>query len=116
MRYMLFLYEDEDAFDALPPAEQERVIGEHMAYAEALRQSGVFVSGEPLDHSRNGKRIRHRDGRAAVEDGPFTDSKEQIGGFYIVEAEDLDAALDLAARAPTAATGTVEVRPVWAIQ
>ncbi len=111
MRFMFMLYDDENAFHALPATEQMRIVGEHMAYSEALRRSGAMVEGAPLDHTRLARRVR----AGRIENGPFTDSKEQLGGYYVIEAQDLDAALDWAVRCPAAAYGMVEVRPLWAI-
>ncbi|MEQ8178245.1 MAG: YciI family protein [Amphiplicatus sp.] len=115
MQYALLLYDNEDAWDTASEAEQGEVIGAHMAYTQALRDAGAYVGGEPLDHSRAAKAVRMRAGRVSVEDGPFTDSKEQLGGFYIIEAKDLDAALDWAARCPSSSYGQIELRPVLTI-
>ena len=112
MRYMFLIYDNEEIFHNSPESEQMKIIGEHMAYTDALRKAGAMVEGAPLDHSRAGRRIRG----ARIENGPFSDSKEQIGGYYMIEANDLDAALDWAARCPGAAYGTIEVRPVWTIK
>ncbi len=112
MRYMFMLYDDETSFHALPEAEQMKVVGEHMAYSEALRASGVLVEGAPLDHTREARRVR----AARIENGPFTDSKEQLGGYYVIEAKNLDAALDWAAKCPAASYGKIEVRPIWNIE
>ncbi len=109
MRYMFLLYENEDAFHALSEDEQRKIVSEHMTFSDALRKAGAMLHGAPLDHSRDARRIRSDH----VEDGPFTDSKEQLGGYYMIEAKDLDAALSWAARCPTASTGKVEIRPVW---
>ena len=112
MRYMFLIYDNEEIFHNSPESEQLKIVGEHMAYSDALRKAGAMVEGAPLDHSRAGRRIRG----AKVENGPFSDSKEQIGGYYMIEAKDLDAALDWAARCPGAAYGIIEVRPVWTIK
>lgn len=109
MKYLFLLYDDENHWDALPGEQKQETIGAYMAYSEAMKNAGAHIAGEPLDHSRNGKRIRGE----TVQDGPFADGKEQLGGFYMVEAKDLDEALDWAARCPCASTGHVEVRPVW---
>lgn len=108
MRYMFLIYDDENAFHALSEAEQMKIVGEHMAYSEALRSSGAMIEGAPLDHSRAGRRIRGD----RIENGPFTDSKEQLGGYYLIEAKNLDAALEWAARCPSATYGAIEVRPM----
>lgn len=115
MQYALLLYDDEDAWDAAPETEQRDVISAHMAYTQALKDVGAYIGGEPLHHSRLAKTLRTRDGRLHVEDGPFTDSKEQLGGFYVIEAKDLDAALDWAALCPAASYGRIEVRPVFTV-
>jgi hypothetical protein len=112
MRYMFLLYSDEDAFHNASEAEQMKIVGEHMAFSEALRKAGAMIEGAPLEHTRLSKRLRG----AKVEDGPFTDSKEQIGGYYMIEAKDLDAALDWAARCPSSSYGPIEIRPVWNIE
>lgn len=109
MKYLFLLYNDENHWDDLPAAQKRETVSAYMAYAEALKKAGAHIAGEPLDHSRNAKRIR----ADAVQDGPFADGKEQLGGFFMVEAQDLDDALDWAARCPCATMGHVEVRPVW---
>lgn len=115
MQFAFLLYDDEDAFAAASEAEQRDVVGKHMAYSQALRGAGAYIAGAPLDHTRASKRVSSPEGRVRVEDGPFTDAKEQIGGYYLIEARDLDAALDWAARCPAASYGRIEVRPVWVI-
>ena len=109
MKYLFLLYNDEDHWDALPAEQKQETIGAYMAYAEAMKKAGAHIAGEPLEHSRNGKRVR----TDTVQDGPFADGKEQLGGFFMVEAKDLDEALDWAARCPCATIGHVEVRPLW---
>ena len=109
MKYAFLLYDDENAFDAMPDGERFALIERYTAYTASLRAAEAFVAGEPLDHTRGAKRVRG----ATVEDGPFTDAKEQLGGFYVVEAENLDTALDWASKCPCALTGTIEIRPVW---
>lgn len=111
MKYLFLLYDNEDAWDAMEAAKKNEIYGAYMAYTEALRKAGAHIAGEPLSHSREGKRVRSAD----VQDGPFVDGKEQLGGFYMIEADNLDDALDWAARCPCAAIGHVEVRPVWNI-
>lgn len=112
MKYLFLLYDDENGWEALPPEQKQQTIGAYMAYSEALKNAGAHIAGEPLDHSKNGKRIR----ADSVQDGPFADGKEQLGGFYMVEAKNLDEALDWAARCPCATTGHVEVRPIWNLE
>lgn len=108
MKYMFFLYDDEDAWDAMEESKKNEVFGAYMAYTEALRKSDAYIAGAPLPHSRGAKRVR----ASGVQDGPFADGKEQLGGYYMVEAKDLDDALEWAAKCPCASYGHVEVRPV----
>ncbi len=108
MKFMLLLHDDEAAWLALSEAEQGAVVGEHMAYVDALVKAGALVSGEPLDTAASARIVR--DG--AVQDGPYADSREQIGGFYVIEADHMDAAITWARRCPISPGGAVEVRPV----
>ncbi|MEZ5892271.1 MAG: YciI family protein [Parvularculaceae bacterium] len=111
MKYMLFIYDNEDEWAALDESAQREVIGSHFAYTQALKDAGAYVSGAPLDHSKTGKRVRV----SGVQDGPFADGKETLGGYYMIEAKHLDEALDWAARCPGASYGHIEVRPLWNI-
>ncbi len=111
MKYVFLLYDNEDAWDTMEDAKKNEVFGAYMAYTESLKKSNVYIGGAPLPHSRDAKRIR----ASGVQDGPFADGKEQLGGYYMVEAKNLDEALEWAARCPCASIGHVEVRPVWNI-
>ena len=111
MKYLFLLYDNEDSWESMEEAKQNEVLGAYLAYSEALKKADAFIGGEPLDHSRDSKRVR----ASGVQDGPFADGKEQLGGFYMIEADNLDEALDWAARCPCAGFGHVEVRPVWNI-
>lgn len=109
MKYLLLLHNDEDAWFDMAESERNEILGSFMAYTDALKKADAWRAGAPLEHSKHGKRVRV----SGVEDGPFADGKEQLGGFYMIEAENLDEALDWAARCPCASLGHVEVRPVW---
>ncbi len=111
MKYLFLLYDDENVWDTMPEEKKSEIFGSYFAYSDALRKSGAYIAGEPLVHSREGKRVS----KTRVEDGPFVDGKEQLGGYYLVDASNLDEALDWAARCPCASLGHVEVRPVWNI-
>lgn len=113
MKYLLALYDDENQWMNMSEAEMGEVFAAYGAYSEALAQAGAFISGEPLEPTHIGQRLSTKDGNLIVQDGPFTDTKEQLGGYYLIEAPDLDAALDWAAKCPGASHGVVEVRPVW---
>lgn len=115
MEYLLALYEDENNFTNMNDAERGKLMAAYQMYTEALKEAGAMVGGEPLEPSANGAILRVRNDEMAVQDGPFADAKEQLGGFYLIDVPDLDAALSWAAKCPCAQTGTVEVRPVWNI-
>ncbi len=115
MKYLLLIYENEAAWEQLSPEEQGAIFGEYGAYSESLEAAGKYLHGEPLQPTATASTVRVRDGRTLVTDGPFAETKEQLGGFYLVEAADLDDALALAARIPTARMGSIEVRPVLEI-
>lgn len=111
MKYLLLLHNDENAWESISETERTETIGAYMAYAEALKKAGAHYAGEPLEHSRATKRVT----TASVQDGPFADGKEQLAGFFLIEAANLDEALDWAAKCPCASHGAVEVRPLWNI-
>ena len=108
MLYMFLLYWDESA----PSETPEKVIGEHMEFAQMARERGAYVLSESLGGASNATTVKVRDGKAIITDGPFAESKEAMGGFYIIDCEDLDEALEYAARIPDAKYLGVEVRPV----
>jgi hypothetical protein len=112
MQYVLAIYESAEAFGARTGEEQPAYFGAWQAYADALRHAGVMAGGKGLEHPSTGTTVRFRNGERTVQDGPYADTKEQLGGFFIVDVPDLDAALEWAARAPLTRGGTVEVRPV----
>ena len=112
MQYMMLIYQTEDVFSARTDAQQKEFWGAWRAYHKALVDAGVFVAGDRLERPSTATTLRVRDGKRQVQDGPFADSKEQLGGYIILDLPSLDKALDWAARCPTAARGTIEVRPV----
>lgn len=113
MQYMLLIYRDEATLPHLSPAQMSEVTAAFMAYTTALRNSGALVAGDRLDLASTATTLRITDGKAQVLDGPYAETKEQLGGFYIIDVPDLDAALAWAARCPGARIGTmVEVRPM----
>jgi hypothetical protein len=113
MQFMLIMREpDAVAMQRNDPATAPAYWGAWMAYAQAVRESGTFVGGAGLEQPATAATVRLKDGRRQVEDGPYADAKEQLGGFFIIEVPSLDAALEWAARSPAAAAGSVEVRPV----
>jgi hypothetical protein len=113
MQYILMDYVNEDGWPQLTKAEQEHWLGTYKAYMEAMKKAGVLRSSSGLKPTSSATTVRVVDGKTRVLDGPYADSKEQLGGFHIIEAPDLDAAISWAARSPTALHGVVEIRPLW---
>jgi hypothetical protein len=112
MQYMLLIHTDEPAWLALTDEERREITGEYMSLVEALRVTGQYLDGAPLQPSTVSTTVRVRDGEQLVTDGPFADTKEQLGGFFMVEAETIDEAIEIAAKIPGARYGAIEVRPV----
>ncbi len=113
MQYLLMLYSDESGLKALAPDQQRDAIGAYTAFTEALTKAGALRGSNRLASGSVATTVRNTNGKTQVLNGPFTDSKEQLGGYFLIEAPDLDAALAWAARCPGANHGVVEVRPVW---
>jgi hypothetical protein len=113
MRFLLMLYVKEGGWTSLTPEQQEAGMAAYRAYNEALSGAGALIERGRLQPSSAATTVREVDGKAQVLDGPYADTKEQIGGFYLIEAADLDAALAWAARCPATNHGVVEVRPIW---
>ncbi|HKH48674.1 MAG TPA: YciI family protein [Thermoanaerobaculia bacterium] len=109
MKYMLLIYGDENALDQ---TELEKCYGESRQLAHKLHEAGQFLATAPLHRTTMATSVRVRDGKRLVTDGPFAETREQLGGFFLIEAKDLDEALAVAERIPMARRGTVEVRPV----
>ena len=112
MKYILMDYVNEAGWPKLTKAEKEHWLGAYIAYTEAMSKAGVLRSSTGLQPTSAATTVRVADGKTQVLDGPYADSKEQLGGFHIIDVPDLDAALSWAARCPTALHGVVEVRPV----
>jgi hypothetical protein len=113
MKFMFMIYHDENVLDALPEGEMQALIDSALDYDEEIRRSGHYIVSDALQPARTARTIRVRAGKVSTTDGPFAETKEQLGGYYLIEAPDLDAALAWAARCPGAQHGSVEVRPVW---
>jgi hypothetical protein len=112
MKYILMDYVREEGWPKLTKAEKEHWLGAYLAYTEAMKKAGVLRGSTGLQPSSAATTVRVVNGKTQVLDGPYADSKEQLGGFHIVDVADLDAALSWAARCPTALHGVVEVRPL----
>ncbi|MBZ4420362.1 YciI family protein [Myxococcus sp. RHSTA-1-4] len=112
MRYVLAIYENEKQWESMPKSEADQVMGEYLAFTEGIKKSGNYVAGEALQPIATATTVRIRDGKRLTTDGPFAETKEQLGGFYLIEAENIDQAIAIASRIPAARTGCIEVRPV----
>ena len=115
MQYLLLIYTNEAAYGALPQAELAQTMAEYGTFTQGIVQSGNFKGGERLRPVSTATTVRVRNGKTVTTDGPFAETREQLGGYYLVEASDLDAAIAIAAKVPTAKHGSIEVRPVWAM-
>jgi hypothetical protein len=116
MQYMLLIHSSEDGWSNLTPAEQERGLAAYNAYTEALKKAGALSAASRLQPSSAATTVRLANGKPQVLNGPYADSKEQLGGYYLIDVPDLDAAISWAARCPGAGHGAVEVRPLWPMQ
>jgi hypothetical protein len=112
MQYMLLIYGDEGRWAAMTEETRNAFFGEFFAYGEALEQAGAWVAGSALQPSATATVLRVEDGETLLTDGPFAETKEQLGGYYLIDVETLDEALEWGAKIPGAAYGTIEVRPV----
>ena len=112
MRYLCLIYENEKAWESKPQAELEAIMGEYFAFTEGIRSNGKLVAGEALQPTATATSVRVRNGKISTTDGPYAETKEQLGGFYLIDAKDLNDAIQVAAKIPGARDGTIEVRPV----
>jgi hypothetical protein len=112
MKFMFMIYHDEHALDALPKGEMQALIDLALDYTEELRQSGHYIVSDALESSRTARTIRVHGGKVSTTDGPFAETKELLGGFFLIEAKDIDEACAVASRFPPARVGIIEVRPV----
>ncbi|NOU06964.1 MAG: YciI family protein [Hyphomicrobiaceae bacterium] len=113
MQYILTIYANEAGFAGMPKEAVEQAMASYGAYNDALNKAKVFVAGERLRPASTASTVRMLDGKSKVQDGPYAETKEQLGGFYIIDVPDLDAALKWAAKCPGAHHGIVEVRAIW---
>jgi len=113
MKYLCLIYSDETLWGKLPKSEELDMMTEYRAFGESIKASGHWLSGFRLQDTPTATTVRVRDGKMSTTDGPFAETKEQLGGFYLIEARDLNDAVQLAGRIPGARMGSIEVRPVW---
>jgi hypothetical protein len=113
MQYLLMIYRNEAEAKKVDAATSQKMMEEYGAFTQSIIQSGNFKAGDRLQDAHTATTVRVRDGKTLTTDGPFAETREQLGGYYLVEAKDLDAALAIAARIPGARVGSIEVRPIW---
>jgi hypothetical protein len=113
MKYQLIIHTSEAEETAMPPDEIGRVIQAYGAYTDALVAAGALLAGERLRPTSDATSVRVRGGKTEVLNGPYAETREQLGGYYLIDVPDLDAALAWAARCPSSSIGTIEVRPIW---
>lgn len=112
MKYLCLVYHEEAKVDALPACKYDAIVREVLDYREELRQRGHYIASSPLQPVREAMTVRVRNGKLSITDGPFAETREQLGGFYLIEARDLNDAIRLASKMPPARLGCIEVRPI----
>jgi hypothetical protein len=112
MKYLCLIYDIERDWDAMPRAQADAYLAECLAVGDGIQSAGQHIAGEALHPAASAVTVRVRNGRQSTTDGPFAETKEQLGGFYLIEARDQDEAVQVAAKIPAARTGCIEVRPV----
>jgi len=112
MKYLCLIYSDETVWPKMPKAEADKWLTEYFAFGDSVKQSGHYIGSNALQPSDTATTVRVRNGKLSTTDGPFVETKEQLGGYYLIEAKDLNDAIQVAARIPGARHGSVEVRPV----
>jgi hypothetical protein len=112
MKYLCLIYESEKNWESMTPADGEAIMNEYFVFTDGIRRSGQYVAGEALQPTPTATTVKVRNGKVSTTDGPFAETKEQLGGFYLIEAKDLNEAIQVAAKIPAARSGSIEVRPV----
>ncbi len=115
MRYMCLIYEQESQWATMSDAEKGAIYADYYKFQDEIKKSGHYVAGDPLEPTHTATTVRVRSGKAQTTDGPFAETKEQLGGYYLIEAKDLDEAVAIAGRIPGARFGSIEVRPVMVV-
>ncbi len=116
MKYLCLIYYEEQKLNALSTRELDALIDEALAYDEVLRKSGHYLVSDALQSVQTATTLRVRNGKVSLTDGPFAETKEQLGGFILIDARDLDDAIQVASKIPLARLGSVEVRPIWELK
>ncbi|MFL5481402.1 MAG: YciI family protein [Gemmatimonadaceae bacterium] len=112
MKYLCLIYDDEQAWQKFPKDVQDKYMGEYTQFTSSIKQSGQHVGSNQLQPSHTATTVRIRNGKVSTTDGPFVETKEQLGGYYLIDARDLNDAISVASRIPSARSGAIEVRPI----
>jgi len=112
MKYLCLIYESEKNWANVSPADGEAIMNEYFAFTSDIQKNGKYIAGEALQPTHTATTVRVRGGKVSSTDGPFAETKEQLGGFYLIEAKDLNDAIQVAAKIPAARSGSIEVRPL----
>jgi hypothetical protein len=115
VQYMLLIHTPEAFYKSASKADIEKTMAAYGAYTDAMKKAGVMIAGDRLQPVATATTVRVANGKSTVLDGPYAETKEQLGGYYIIDVPDLDAALSWAARCPGASSGAIEVRPIWSM-
>jgi hypothetical protein len=113
MNYLLLIYSNEAELEGLSGSELGAITNEYMEFTKSIVQAGKFKAGDRLRPVSTASTVRIKNGKTAITDGPFAETREQLGGYYLIDAKDLDEAIAIAARVPGARYGSIEVRPIW---
>jgi len=112
MKYLCLIYSDESQWPKQPTSDADTMMAEYGAFTEGIKKSGQYIGGNRLQPTATASTVRIRNGKLSTTDGPFAETKEQLGGYYLIEAKDLNAAIQVAAKIPGARAGSIEVRPI----
>jgi hypothetical protein len=112
MKYLCLIYDEEQKVNAMSKSESDAFMGEYFEFTEAIRKSGHYIGGEALQPVQTATTVRLRNGKVSTTDGPFAETKEQLGGYYLINARDLNDAIQVASKIPSVRIGSVEVRPI----
>jgi hypothetical protein len=112
MKYLCLIYDNEKEWAKFPKDVQDKYMGEYTAFSDSIKKSGQFVGANQLQPTDTATVVRSRNGKVSTTDGPFAETKEQLGGYYLIEAKDLNDAIQVASRIPSAKSGSIEVRPI----
>jgi hypothetical protein len=115
MQYLLLIYDNEKEFGAQPKPELDKMMADYNAFTADIQKSGHMVGANRLQSVANATTVRIRAGKTQITDGPFAETREQLGGYYLIQAKDLDEATKIALKIPSARTGSIEIRPVWSM-